>query len=246
MTSHQSQIHYVPWLPDNPKWSIKIMNAIGAKWLMKQPGPKTVVVNSLQRYRQNDISALTRGANIVKPQGGWVTVPRHSAVLVAWPTKENLAIASDLSRGDASSICILPWGNENRFQDGWLRVHRATSVINGTTYPGSEVPLLDPVVEAAMTELEASVNHNNALGEPYEKPQTIELLRELVRNGHLYNVDDLCAWSLAHGFESSEISQLRVYAAGVLEGKTFRAAHNFYPSKGAIHRWRAEAATQPD
>lgn len=96
-----------------------------------------------------------------------------------------------------------------------------------------------------MTELEASVNHNNALGDPYEKPQTIDILKELVRNGHTYNVDDLCAWSLAHGFEGSEMKQLHEYAVGVLEGKSFRIAHNPYPSRGSIHRWREEAAKQP-
>ncbi|MCX2746275.1 hypothetical protein OOZ51_00415 [Arthrobacter sp. MI7-26] len=237
----RAPIFYVPWLPKNPKWSIEVMNEIGAKWLMKQPAPRAVLVASIQQYQLNKMSVFTRGASVVKPQGGWATVARGSAVLAPWPLKDNLAIVSDLARGEASSICVLPWGEEDKFQDAWLRAHRAVNAIDKRLYPGCDVALLDPVVEAAMTELEASVNHNNSLADPYEKPQTIEVLRELFRNGHDFDVDSLCAWSLANGFEASEIKQLREYADGVRAGKRFQLSFKGYSSAGSIDRWRKMA-----
>ena len=64
----------------------------------------------------------------------------------------------------------------------------------GSPYPGADVPLLDPVVEAAMTELGQVVNHANALVGVYDKEHAVSTLQALFRSGYRRDADKLCAW----------------------------------------------------
>ena len=48
------------------------------------------------------------------------------------------------------------------------------------------------------------------------------MLQALVRVGCTYDVDDLMAWALAHGFTGDEVERLRDYAAKVLRRHQFR------------------------
>jgi putative transposase len=79
---------------------------------------------------------------------GWDRGP----VLAPWPTREIVGdLASDL-RGRATAICVILWGTDPLLT-AWLRARRAVSVVDGSVHPEADEPLLEPVVEAAMTEL---------------------------------------------------------------------------------------------
>ena len=233
-------VFYVPWTPSIPGWSIDKASLQGAAWLAKRAGNKLMLVSSTQNYQQNAMASHTRGAVVAKPVSLWKTKWRVGPVLAPWPTEEILGeLASGLHR-KATTICVIEWGDD-AFQTAWLQAHRARSVLDGEVYPGADLPLLDPVVEAAMTELTQLVNHGNALGNPYEKPQTVELLQLLLQAGYGWDVDRLCGWALANDFTGAEVRNLRDYATKVSQGHRFRNRHTHRYAAGAVARWEAAA-----
>jgi hypothetical protein len=140
----------------------------------------------------------------------------------------------------ATAICVIEWG-EDPSQTAWLQAHGALSVIDGSPYPGADVPLLDPVAEAAMTELGQVVNHANALVGVYDKEDAVSTLQTLFRSDYRWDTDKLCAWALAHEFTGSEERNLRDYSEKVLSGHRFRLKYRRHERPGAVERWRRSA-----
>ena len=223
-----------------PGWSIERANRMGAEWLSTQPGHKLVLVSSIQNYRQNDIARYTQDAVVTRPVDLWKTDWRIGPVLAPWPTEEILGyLSARMER--ATTICVIEWG-EDPFQTAWLQAHGALSVIDGSPYPGLGAYLLDPVIEAAMTELGQIVNHTNALVGVYDKEDAVSTLQTLSGSGYRWNTDKLCAWALAHGFTDSEERNLRDYSEKVLSGHRFRLKYRRSEKPGAVERWRGSAS----
>ena len=114
-------------------------------------------------------------------------------------------------------------------------------MIDGSPYPGADVPLLDPVVEAAMTELGQVVNHANALVGVYDKEDAVSTLQTLFRSGYRWDTGKLCAWALAHEFTGSEERNLRDYSEKVLSGHRFRLKYRRHERPDAVELWRRSA-----
>ncbi|MFI8093975.1 hypothetical protein ACIF9R_37695 [Streptomyces sp. NPDC086080] len=208
MNPSSAPLYYVPWTPEEPDWTDQA-GITGADWLMEQPGLKLVLVSQLQNYRQHRMAQRVRGAVVAKRTtlSGW----DHGPVLAPWPTREIVGdLAGDL-RGRATAICVIPWGPDPLLT-AWLRVRRAVSVIDGSVHPQADEPLLEPVVEAAMTELGQLVNHANALVGGIDKAFAVHTLLKLHEAGYRWTVDELCGWALGHGFTGSEEERLRQYA----------------------------------
>lgn len=239
MSASSAPLYYVPWSPEEPGWSTDQAGVRGAEWLMEQPGQKLVLVPQLQNYRQHPMARHVRNAVVAKrgALSGWDRGP----VLAPWPTREIVGdLASDL-RGRATAICVLPWGTDPLLT-AWLRARRAVSVIDGSVHPEADEPLLEPVVEAAMTELGQHVNHANALAGHLDKAFAVHTLLKLHEAGYRWNVDELCGWALAHGFTGSEEDRLRQYVAKVVEGSPFRPLPSDPFSPGAVQRWQDQAS----
>lgn len=104
--------------------------------------------------------------------------------------------------------------------------------------------MLEPVVEAAMTELGQHVNHANALASNIDKAFAVHTLLKLHEAGYRRDVDKLCGWALSHGFTGAEEDRLRQYATKVLEGSPFRPLPTDPFSPGAVQRWPSQASCQ--
>ncbi|MFJ8053997.1 hypothetical protein [Streptomyces luteogriseus] len=237
MNPSSAPLYYVPWTPEEPDWTDQA-GITGADWLMEQPGLKLVLVSQLQNYRQHRMAQRVRGAVVAKRTtlSGW----DHGPVLAPWPTREIVGdLAGDL-RGRATAICVIPWGPDPLLT-AWLRVRRAVSVIDGSVHPQADEPLLEPVVEAAMTELGQLVNHANALVGGIDKAFAVHTLLKLHEAGYRWTVDELCGWALGHGFTGSEEERLRQYATKVLEGSRFQPLPPDPFSPGAVQRWQDQA-----
>lgn len=227
---------YVPWHDIDPDEAVRL----GVAWLRQQPSAPLVLLHAKKMYDNNPLlPRLTAGVTVEKPATVWRSGWRGGPVLAPWPTEDVLATLSDTLARKTTAVCVIEWGDYD-YQDAWLTAHGAVDLVTGQTR-GARRQLLDPVVEVAMRRLSDAVNHNNALVQGYEKAYAVRTLQELVRGGHRYEVDALCAWALAHGFTQREVEHLRDYATRALEGHSFRLRESVGPRPGACARWEQEA-----
>lgn len=160
-------------------------------------------------------------------------------MLAPWPSEQVLGALSDDLAHRATAVCVIEWG-EREYQQAWLAAHRARNLLTGEI--AGATALLSPVVEVAMRRLSTIVNHNNGLVQEFDKAYGVRTLQELVRAGHRYDVDKLCAWALANGFTEREVRRLRDYATRALEGRAFRLRSTVGPKRGSAREWEADAA----
>ncbi len=227
---------YVPWEATTTEDAVKL----GAAWLRAQPGQHLVLLHAKNMYNNNRLlPQLTTGAHVERPSTVWGSGWKSGPVLAPWPSDEVLGALADDLADRATAICILEWG-EKRNVRAWLSAHGAVSLIDGVSAV-NESDLISPVVRVAMQHLSRAVNHNNALIQGYEKAYAVRTLKELVRAGYRYDVENLCAWASANGFTQSEVKHLRDYAQRVLDGRSFQLRETVGPKKGEAARWEAEA-----
>ena len=124
--------------------------------------------------------------------------------------------------------------------DTWIAGHGARDLRNPDA-PLAE-PTLHPVVAIAMKHAGDYINHNNALVTDSEKAMVVLTLKELVRGGYTYDVDQLAVWAISNGWYPVGIPRLREYASKVLEGRKFQLRDPHGPGKGAVKEWETEAA----
>ncbi len=227
---------YVPWRGVDPDDAVRI----GAAWLQQQPGAPLVLLHAKKMYGNNELlPRLTAGAAVEKPATVWRSGWRGGPVLAPWPSEDVLAALSDTLAQRTTAVCVIEWGDFD-YQEAWLAAHGAVDLVTGQVR-GARRPLLDPVIEVAMRRLSDAVNHNNGLVQAYDKAYAVRTLQELVRCGHRYEVDALCAWALANGFTQREVEHLRDYATRALEGRSFRLRVGVGPQPGVCARWEQEA-----
>jgi hypothetical protein len=100
-------------------------------------------------------------------------------------------------------------------------------------------------VQVAMDDLNHTVNHANGLVGSFDKKLAIGTLTALVRSGHRFDVDNLCAWALANGFTASEVERLRDYATKALAGHRFRTGGRGPLRNDIVEVWEAKAGATP-
>ena len=121
-----------------------------------------------------------------------------------------------------------------------MAAHGATDLTTTGSPAAGSGTSLPPVVLVAMDHLNHLVNHANGLAGQHDKALAIGTLTALVRHGHRFNVDDLCAWALANGFTASEVERLRDYSTKVLAGHRFQIT-GFGPlRRDIVEIWEAE------
>ena len=213
---------------------------LGAAWLREHPGDKLVLVPQMQVYRNNALlPELTVGTKVAKPRTVWRVNWRGGPVLAPWPTNEVLSEISDHLSDRVTAVCLLEWG-EDEYLRAWVRAHNGTNLLTGDAAPGEE-ELLSPVVTAAMEDLSRLVNHANGLVQQEDKKYAIQTLQRLVSAGYTFDVDNLVAWALAHGFTGSEVTRLRDYATRVLQGHRFRLTRPSVFVDNIVEIWEQEA-----
>jgi hypothetical protein len=84
-------------------------------------------------------------------------------------------------------------------------------------------------------------NPSPAPSRSFDKGIAVDTLQALVRGGHCFDVDDLCAWALANGFTASEVDRLRDYAAKALAGHRFRNSGHGRLRADILQMWEADA-----
>lgn len=231
-------VAYVPWDAATPDEAV----ALGAAWLKEQPPQRLVLLHAKKMYDNSPLlPRLTAGVFVETPNTVSGSRWARGAVLAPWPSDAVLgALAGPLSER-LTKVCVLEWGEKPAVR-AWLTAHCAASLLGGSPLASGDGELISPVVRIAMEELSQAVNHNNALIQGYEKSYAVRTLKELVRAGHRYDVNALCAWASANGFTQNEVKHLRDYAQRVLDGRSFQLRDTVGPAKGDASRWEAEAA----
>jgi hypothetical protein len=227
---------FVPWNDGDVTRHV----VLGAQWLRRQPGRRAVFVPGKRNYEYNEaLPRLTAGAVVLTPltlhRAQWSGGP----VLACWPTEQMLGTISDRLGGRATSVCVLEWGDAP-FQRAWITAHGGIDLTTGQRASNVGVHL-PPVVLVAMENLTSMVNHANGLASSFDKGIAVDTLQALVRGGHRFDVDDLCAWALANGFTASEVDRLRDYATKALAGHRFRNSGHGRLRADILQTWEAGA-----
>jgi hypothetical protein len=118
-------------------------------------------------------------------------------------------------------------------------------------------PVLDPVVQAALTHLtswvyrplrrrirqrlEGQGKWERSLKNPSSRAATIHTCEHLKHHGYDFPPDELREWALAHGWETEDADKLCDYAKGVLAGNRYHTDPDPF-GMHAIHQWREDAA----
>ncbi len=213
---------------------------LGAAWLREHRGDKLVLVPQMQIYRNNELlPQLTAHAKVAKPQTVWQVNWQGGPVLAPWPTDEVLSEISDHIPDRITAVCLLEWG-EDEYLRAWVRAQNGTNLLTGNAVPGKE-ELLSPVVTVAMEHLSLVVNHSNGLVQTFDKEYAIQTLQKLARAGYTFEVNNLVAWALAHGFTGREVERLKDYATKVLQGHRFRLTGHPTLAENVVKQWEQEA-----
>lgn len=160
-------------------------------------------------------------------------------MLAPWPTDDVLSEISDHISNRITAVCLLEWG-EDKYLQAWVRAQNGTNLLTGDAAPGEE-ELLSPIVTVAMEHLSQAVNHANGLVQTFDKEYAIQTLQRLVRAGYTFDVDNLAAWALAHGFTGGEVKRLRDYATKVLKGHRFRLTGHPTLKDNVVEQWEQKA-----
>ncbi|MGM1065210.1 hypothetical protein [Saccharothrix sp. Mg75] len=231
------EVFYVPWsLGDSDA-----MARYAATWLNKQAGTPLVLFPDKPSSEEDaTLNRLTAGAAVTWRKSFRMAQWSQGPVLAAWPSGSVLELLSKELRSKVTALCVMEWGDSDQDCINWLAGHQARSVVDGQVHPRSEVTL-DPVVEVAMRFLEQRVNHGNSLAGVFDRRDAIETLQVLHKAGYRYDLDDLCIWSYANGFNFSEVERLREFAVGVQQGKRFQLKAGRALRPDIVKVWRAEA-----
>jgi hypothetical protein len=214
---------------------------LGLRWLLAQSGEPLIVLSRKANISNNPVLQQTVNRYKIKytaPPRVWDASWSGGAILVPWAGERALLDVDEYLARQASAVCVIGWSDGAH--DAWIAGHAARDLRNPTEPLAT--PQLDPVVLVAMTQAGHAINHNNALVTDDEKAMVVLTLKELVRGGYTYDVDQLVAWATSQGWYPAEIPRLRDYATKVLEGRSFRLRGGWGPGKGAVKEWEAEAA----
>jgi hypothetical protein len=216
---------------------------LGAAWLREQPGDKLVLIHTKQVYWNNRLlPQLTAGAKVAKPNTVWDVNWRGGPVLAPWPTQHVLSTIADRIADRTTAVCLLE-GKDDEYLRAWVRAQGGRNLLTGDPAPGED-ELLSPVVTVAMEFLAGDVNHANGLVGTYDKEITIRTLQALVRAGYTFDVDNMVAWALAHGFTGDEVKRLRDDATKALGGHRFKLRGSPMLPSDIVQQWEQEAAAR--
>jgi hypothetical protein len=215
---------------------------LGVKWLLSaQGGPPLVLFHAKKMVSNNRLleAAITQyripyTAPVALWRDGW----RGGPVLAPWAPTKVLTTLDDEMSDRLTGVCVLGW--TPGAHDTWIRAHHAVDLTSGVQ--ATAATIRDPVVLVAMEHAGRAVNHNNVLVQTEDRAYMILTLRELVRAGHRFDVEEIAAWALAQGWPGREVDELRDLAAKVLRGHRFQVNSQYGPMRGSAARWADEAS----
>jgi len=215
------------------QWLAKQQEAIGGEILVLAPGLSNLDNSEvIARYRRS-LRCMSE-VTFKKRSHEWNGGP----ALALWPTASMMALIDENHRTRA--VAAVPWLLDDI--GPWVRARRPIDLL-GIAGRLSEAGISDPVVRIAMEHLSIGVNLSTGLTHPSDKARAVETFRVLRRGGHRWVPEEIQAWALGHGWRNRGAEDLRKYAAGVLEGKTFRTA-GFGLNPSVLEAWRQQAAGQ--
>lgn len=215
---------------------------VGLRWLLKQPGDPLIVLARKGNVSNNRILEQVvkqAGITVVAPPRVYESSWSGGSILVPWAGERALLDLDDYLAEKAQAVCVIGWAQGSH--DTWIAARGARDLRNPDVVLGR--PQIDPVVAIAMREAGDSMNHANGLASDSEKAMVVLTLKELVRGGYTYDVDQLAAWAIREGWYPSEIPRLRDIATRVLEGRSFRLRDPWGPRRGSVKDWEAKAAS---
>jgi hypothetical protein len=232
-TYRSAYLHKEPCRDDEIKLGLRWLTeqGVGGELLVLVPGKRNIEYSSVLRALQGRARIETE-ATFKRNHYGW----RGGPAMAVWPSPKQLALIDD--HAELKALVAVPWNLADL--GDWIRARRPVDLL-GVAPTAPEPTISDAVVRVALEHLTSAVNLGTGLHHPSDKAhavRTFELLRE---NGHHWTGDEVHAWALAHGWENDGASDLRRYAEGIREGKTFRT-ERYGLGPETIARWREEAA----
>jgi hypothetical protein len=220
---------------------------LGIEWLLEQPGEPLVLLHARKMVDNNrTLAGAVRARHLrceapqtMRRSGHWA----GGGVLAPWASADVLrCIDGDLAQR-AVAVCVIGWRPDDPEHAAWIAARKATDLISGRMLGRApEMIVGDPVIRIALDQAERWVNHNNALVQAEDKAYLVRTLQELVRGGHVFDLDQMAAYAMATGWTGEEVKRIREYGQRVLDGRGVRLASSIGPQPGACARWEAEAA----
>ncbi|HEX3680754.1 MAG TPA: hypothetical protein VHU90_13615 [Galbitalea sp.] len=217
---------------------------LALKWLLKQRGEPLVVFNRKAAVENDEVieAAIYKykiryGAPGTLRGSGW----KGGAILAPWAADEVLEFIDGWLHRKAHAVCVM--GFRPGSHDAWISARGAVNLADGQPLGKSITEIMsDLVVRIAIDHAAVPINHNNKLVQAEDKSYFVRTLQELVRGGHHFDLDELCAYMMATGWTGDEVKQAREYGQRVLDGKRFNLRSTFGPVQGTCKHWEAEAA----
>ena len=170
------------------------------------------------------------------------TLPRDSfepPILAVWPDDKELR---EIELRRPFQLCVVPW-REDLIRE-WLSDFQPQdypATAEGRTAPASKPMVANPVVEAALGELNRRVNVETGLTHPLDRSAAINLFK-ILRGGEVdYTPAEIRTWAVNHGWQPKHAKQLEEVDQGTMEGRPLRGRGGEW-SEDSLARWRATAA----
>jgi hypothetical protein len=218
--------------------------ALALKWLVDQPGEPVVLFHAKKMVDNNRLLGRAihqYGLRYEAPRTIWNSGWDGGAILAPWASDAVIRCIDDDLGGLARAVCIIGWIPGDPKHVAWVRARNALDLTSGESLgKHPEAIIKDPVVRLALDYAEGFVNHNNALVQDEDKAYLVRTLEELVRGGHVFDLDELAAYAMATGWTGEEVKRIKEYGRRILDGGSFRFRTSIGPKPGACKQWEAE------
>ena len=163
-------------------------------------------------------------------------------ILAPWASGQVIRCIDDELSHLVTSVCMIGWTSDDPNHMAWIAAREAKDLLSGQKLGKRREGIVsDRVVRIALDHAANFINHNNALVQAEDKAYFVRTLQELVRGGHVYDLDEIATYAMATGWTGLEIKRIKEYGRRVLDEKSFRLEAGIGPRPGDCKRWEAEA-----
>lgn len=193
------------------------------------------------RYSTYLIDILRRYSNAEHVTGrGHAFLPGPGAVLMAWPSMDDIGKLSQAAGRRMRALCVVEWNQDDLRP--WVSASSPTVLGDISRWAqGDEGPnTINPVVIEGLKSLTQTINHNNTIAAGYEKDSVVSMLLQLHDAGYAMDADDIHGWALAHGWSGKNPQELANYVRRITRGERPRARARQREGFVEVLRRRAE------
>jgi hypothetical protein len=219
---------------------------VGIEWILGQPGEQLILLHAKKMVDNNPLLGRAVRQYRIRyeaPQTIWKG--RRWAggpILAPWASGQVIRCIDDELSHLVTSVCMIGWTSDDPNHMAWIAAREAKDLLSGQKLGKRREGIVsDRVVRIALDHAANFINHNNALVQAEDKAYFVRTLQELVRGGHVYDLDEIATYAMATGWTGLEIKRIKEYGRRVLDEKSFRLEAGIGPRPGDCKRWEAEA-----